>query len=213
MTEIQDKYSTPNKRFAFRANYRCLDFANTVVWRGTDDPKESLMVYGDLLLWCVYAGCLEADEARDLENLAQRDLKSAQQVLERARELRESLYRVCLAVHENEPVADKDVQCLNDHLAPALSQQRLIRTKSGFTTTWSDAADLSRPVWPIVQSAFELLTSDDLNRVHRCGDATCGWLFFDTSRNHSRRWCEMKDCGNRAKARRFYARTRKEART
>src|ERR671930_579256 len=60
---------------------------------------------------------------------------------------------------------------------------------------------------PVVWSAAELLTSGPLERVRECpGDDTCGWLFLDTSRNGSRRWCDMRTCGNRAKARRYYRR-------
>jgi predicted RNA-binding Zn ribbon-like protein len=57
---------------------------------------------------------------------------------------------------------------------------------------------------PLIRSAADLLVSDELKRVKRCGDPACGWLFLDTSRNKSRRWCDMSDCGNRAKASRFY---------
>jgi predicted RNA-binding Zn ribbon-like protein len=66
-------------------------------------------------------------------------------------------------------------------------------------------------LWPVARSAADLLTSaEELARVGQCADDRgCGWLFFDTSRNHSRRWCAMKDCGNRAKARRHYRRQRK----
>jgi predicted RNA-binding Zn ribbon-like protein len=59
---------------------------------------------------------------------------------------------------------------------------------------------------PIVKSAADLLLSDMLDRVKQCEGDPCGWLFLDTSRNRSRRWCSMEDCGNRAKARRFYQR-------
>jgi predicted RNA-binding Zn ribbon-like protein len=64
-------------------------------------------------------------------------------------------------------------------------------------------------LWPIVDAAADLLVRGEPERIKTCGSATCGWLFLDLSRNRSRRWCDMKDCGNRAKARRHYAR-RKE---
>ena len=72
---------------------------------------------------------------------------------------------------------------------------------------------LTKPLrifWPIAHSAVDLLTSEDIDRVGQCGDDRgCGWLFFDTNRNHSRRWCRMEDCGNRAKAHRHYHRQSK----
>jgi predicted RNA-binding Zn ribbon-like protein len=63
-------------------------------------------------------------------------------------------------------------------------------------------------LWPIVLAAAELLTSAGRARVRECAAHGCGWLFLDTSRSQRRRWCTMASCGNRAKARRFYERTR-----
>jgi len=56
---------------------------------------------------------------------------------------------------------------------------------------------------PIVRAAVDLLTSDAMSRVGRCADETCAWLFLDTTRSGTRRWCDMKSCGNRNKVRRF----------
>ena len=55
---------------------------------------------------------------------------------------------------------------------------------------------------PILQSAADLLTSEALARLRRCGNPTCSWLFIDETRNRSRRWCEMASCGNVLKVRR-----------
>jgi predicted RNA-binding Zn ribbon-like protein len=78
-----------------------------------------------------------------------------------------------------------------------------------FSWDWTRRGEtLERPMWDIAQSAADLLTSGQLHRVRQCGDERCGWLFFDRSKNRSRRWCSMDDCGNRAKARRHYRRSR-----
>jgi predicted RNA-binding Zn ribbon-like protein len=81
-------------------------------------------------------------------------------------------------------------------------------TDEGFNWSWQiDENSFDRMLWPIVREAANLLTSDDINRVGECADDRgCGYLFFDTSRNHSRRWCSMEGCGNRAKAQRHYQR-------
>jgi predicted RNA-binding Zn ribbon-like protein len=47
------------------------------------------------------------------------------------------------------------------------------------------------------------LSDADLSRLRRCDGAGCGWLFLDTTRNHSRRWCDSRDCGNRSRVRRY----------
>ncbi len=69
---------------------------------------------------------------------------------------------------------------------------------------------LDSVLWPVVWSAAELLTSEAVKRVGQCADEKCGWIFWDSSRNKTRRWCDMKDCGNRAKFRRHYQKTREQ---
>jgi predicted RNA-binding Zn ribbon-like protein len=78
-----------------------------------------------------------------------------------------------------------------------------------FGWSWADdPVNLEMPLWPVTRSAADLLTSSDLRSLRLCASDTCAWLFLDTSRNGSRRWCSMRTCGNRAKARRHHARVR-----
>ena len=70
--------------------------------------------------------------------------------------------------------------------------------------TWPNTDDLSSVLHPIAAAAAELLTSDQLSRIKRC--ARCPWLFLDNSKNHSRRWCDMNDCGRAQKIERYLAR-------
>jgi predicted RNA-binding Zn ribbon-like protein len=65
---------------------------------------------------------------------------------------------------------------------------------------------------PVVRAAADLATSAELSRIRECGSDTCFWLFLDRSKNGTRRWCDMKVCGNRAKARRHYQRGKSSAR-
>jgi predicted RNA-binding Zn ribbon-like protein len=76
---------------------------------------------------------------------------------------------------------------------------------------WNEelAPRLERPWWPVVRSAAELLTSPHLlDRLGQCADPQCGWLFLDTSKSRTRKWCDINDCGNRAKQRRFQKKKR-----
>jgi predicted RNA-binding Zn ribbon-like protein len=78
-----------------------------------------------------------------------------------------------------------------------------------FAWGWaSEPLRLGAPLWPVARSAADLLTSSELAALRLCASDTCAWLFLDTSRNGSRRWCSMRTCGNRAKARRHHARVR-----
>jgi predicted RNA-binding Zn ribbon-like protein len=83
------------------------------------------------------------------------------------------------------------------------------RAEGGFRWGWDEESDsLTKVLWPVAKAAADLLTSEGhaLKRLHQCAASDCGWLFIDMSRNHSRRWCDMSNCGNVAKARRHYHR-------
>jgi predicted RNA-binding Zn ribbon-like protein len=147
--------------------------------------------------------------AAGLQEAASRQPERARGVLARAIDLREALYRIFSAqAHASQPAA-ADIDLLNQELSAALGQARLLAVPQGFTWGWAGAGDaLEAPLWPVVRSAADLLTTPAwLERVGQCADERgCGWLFLDTSKNHSRRWCDIRDCGNRAKQRRHYQR-------
>lgn len=188
----------------------CLDFANTVEWHASDHPQEWLASYSDLVLWGQHAGILTKRKAQQLFQQASDHAAGAAAVLEQAITLREAIYGIFAAVaHGRQPKA-ADLAALNEALPAALAQSRIVSTAEGFAWEWAGNEDaLARLLWPLVRSAAELLTSRELHRVGQCADDRgCGWLFLDTSRNHARRWCDMKDCGNRAKVREHYKRKR-----
>lgn len=191
----------------------CLDFANTAEWRASENPKEKLKTVNDFIRWAVRAGIVSGNAARRIILKAQKDPDGSTKVLSRARELREGIYRVFSALAAGKPVPKKDMEVLNRNLSKTMSHSRLHQTESGFIWTGGESrAELERVLDPIVRSAAELLLSENWKRVKVCADDRgCGYLFLDQSRNRSRRWCDMKDCGNRAKAKRFYSRKKREA--
>lgn len=185
----------------------CLDFANTLASRGSDRQHEWLNSYANLVAWGELVGVLSAETAHRLHREAARHPAQADSVLRQALELREAIYGICSAIAAGASPQAADVNALNVALAQALTHLRLLPKDDVFAWDWSDdAGALDRMLWPVAWSAAELLTSEELDRVGECQGDGCGWLFMDMSRNHSRRWCDMGDCGNRAKARRFYRR-------
>jgi predicted RNA-binding Zn ribbon-like protein len=197
------------ENFRFLARMPCLDFANTVDWHASDHPVERLFTYLDLVTWSVGAGFLPKSHARQLIQKAAGFPRGASNVLSRAIALRESIYSIFSAVAGgSQPGADA-LGVLNGSLARTWAAG-VVPTIDGFAWDWIGRDDaLDRLLWPIAHSAADLLVSGDLRRVGKCADDRgCGWLFLDTSRNHSRRWCDMKDCGNRAKARGYQRRIR-----
>lgn len=181
-----------------------LDFVNTASRRTGEGLKEKLRTYDDLVTWAERVDLVGAERAGRLRRAAAADPAAATSVLERARTLREVIYRVFSA----DAPSPSDLEVLAGAASEGASERRLERTPAGYEWVWPESDALARLLWPIALSAAELLTSEDRERVKECAADRCNWLFLDRSRNRSRRWCDMKDCGNRAKARRFQARQR-----
>jgi predicted RNA-binding Zn ribbon-like protein len=185
----------------------CLDLANTVSWRRSRQPIERLNGYGDLVEWARQSGVLTVAEARTLAHEARRQPLAAARLLARARVLREAIYRLFSGLAAGTQPDDEDLASLDRELHHALRHLHLTRTRSGATLAWSrDARQLARPLWIAARSAVEVLTSDKVRRLKTCPSSNCGWVFVDTTKNGTRRWCEMQVCGSRAKARSYYAR-------
>jgi predicted RNA-binding Zn ribbon-like protein len=187
-------------------DWLCLDFANTVDWHASDKPTENLNTYLDLLNWSLEKGLISDLEAKSLHKQAALHSDQAQAKHEQAIELREAIYNIFSDGINGNVARPADLDILNGWLTAGASHLKLNSVEKGFTWSWSDdETSLEQMLWWVALSAARLLASENLALVGKCADDRgCGWLFFDTSRNHSRRWCAMKDCGNRAKSRRHY---------
>lgn len=192
-------------RFAFLGGAVCLDFVNTVAWRRSA-REERLSSYGDLLEWAFQARLLTRREYRGLRQTAARRDRDARIVLMRARRFREALYRVCDAIAGRRTVGVADLAAVNEEVSLSRARMRMAARAEHFEWEWiGDDQALESVMCRVAKSAMELLTTGDLSRIRRCESTDgCGWLFVDASRNRSRRWCDMRDCGNRAKVRRYY---------
>jgi predicted RNA-binding Zn ribbon-like protein len=185
----------------------CLDFANTFEPRLGDYRSDYLASYADLVRWARHAGSLSEEEVQRLLLEAEDEPSEAMAAFERAVALRETVYRVFLAVAREEEPESSDLDALSAAHLGALAHCHIMRTADGFG--WARVAsedNLESPLWPVVFSATGLLTSRDLERVKECPpeEGGCGWLFYDMSKNRSRRWCDMAGCGSRVKMRRYY---------
>lgn len=185
----------------------CLDFVNTVSTRIEELSREYLNAYGDLVAWGRHAGVLTHDAAQALYREAACCPQLGAAALERAILLREAIYRIFSAISENQEPAETDLVALNTWLHKTLARLELVPSGSGCDWNWVlEEDDLDRILYPVVRSASDLLTSGELEKVSRCAREGCDWLFVDSSKNHSRRWCSMQSCGSRVKARRYYRR-------
>lgn len=189
----------------------CLDFTNTVNGRTPEIRGDKLERYTDLVAWGAHTGILSEGQAGTLLHASARHPADADAVLLRARKLREAIYRLLTARLERQAASPADLDTLNAAVAEAQAHMQLAPGAGGYVWQMGDAPQaLDRVLWPVAQSAAQLLTSNRLDLVRPCGGPDCGWLFVDSSKNHSRRWCNMADCGNRAKAHRHYAREKQK---
>jgi putative endopeptidase len=204
------RVTTGRARFELSGGALCLDFANS--WGDRRRPEsDRLDGYPALLDFARAAGLLDRAAAARLARRARGEPAAAARAFDEARRLREALYRVFSAQAHGRRVAAADLDAVNHALHEALPHLRVTRRGGGYAWDWrrGGGEPLDAPLRPIARSAAELLTSADVARVRECDGATCTWLFLDSSRNRSRRWCSMESCGNRAKARRHYHRQRR----
>jgi predicted RNA-binding Zn ribbon-like protein len=155
---------------------------------------------------------LDERQVVSLLEIAEKKPAEAEKVLIRARRLRESIYRLYKAAAENWQPESGDLSVLNRELDFARRHQRLTSTQgSNFAFEWIDKTkSLDSMLWQIAESAAKFLVEGDVTRIRQCGSENCNWLFLDATRNRSRQWCDMKDCGNLAKVRRFRRKQRYE---
>lgn len=187
-----------------------LDFANSGDGPHTGGtPTERLHTYHDLVTFAERSGLIGPSRAAELRAESERRPGVAGEVVMRARRLRDTLYSMFSGVALRGRAPEEDIAVLNGFLEEGMRYRRLEPDDRCCGWTWSAGEEpLAQMMWPIVNAAAELLVEGELERVKTCGNEACAWLFLDMSRNRSRRWCDMKDCGNRAKARRHYARQR-----
>ncbi len=186
----------------------CLDFANTVSWRRSSQPIDRLNRYGDLIEWARQRGVLMPAEGQALDVEARRRPVAAARMLTRTRALREAIYRVFSGIAVGTQPNGEDLAHLDRELHEALRNLHLTPTRSGAILAWSRGrGQLARPLWSAARSAAEVLISDNVRRLKTCPASNCGWVFLDTSKNGTRRWCDIQVCGSRAKSRSYYART------
>jgi predicted RNA-binding Zn ribbon-like protein len=194
----------------------CLDFINTLDDRPSGEPKELLKNYYDLARFGEDAGILTPEQLDFFYERVHLMPDEAEEAMRRAINLREALHAIFSALMNKQPAPQLAMDRLNANLHDAALHSRLVQPKNvqgkmpqieeRLEWRFDDlTSSFNAMLWPIARAAADLLASLDVALVRACSSPTCQWLFLDTSKNHHRRWCSMKQCGNRAKVRRFYA--------
>jgi predicted RNA-binding Zn ribbon-like protein len=199
--------------FDLSGGHPALDLVNTLDHRfGDEGPVELLTDYGALLGFAQQTELLPPRQVRLLTKSVKP--QAAAGALRSVRELREALATAFYENVEGRPPPAADIRALERHFLASQRHRELHWQEAaarngqpGMAWQWGRfEKEAELPVWILAEHAAQLMLSDAMQRVRACGADTCRWLFLDTSKNHTRRWCEMKVCGNRMKARRFQAR-------
>lgn len=196
------------ERFQFVGNHPALDFTNTVDWTTRGLEVERLRSYDDLVRWALAAGVIVLPEATTLGARAGREPRLASESLKRAHDLRREVHDAMMAIARGKPPLQDGLHAFNQALRAALARLSVAWEAGRMVWRRDDAGTLDLVTHHVAWLAAQLMTSQDASRVGLCANPDCGWLFVDTTKNHSRRWCGMPDCGPRAKARRYYLRKR-----
>jgi predicted RNA-binding Zn ribbon-like protein len=189
--------------FQLIAGHPALDLVNTLDWRfRKNGPEELLKSYDDLLRFSAQSKVLTSSQTRRLPSAGTR-------TLQRCKELREAIAVIFYARLDGHRPSAASLKTLEWYFKAVRAQQTLRWKESRLEWDWSATkGETELPLWALAMNASELMLSESMDRVQACDNPECRWLFLDTSKNHTRRWCDMKLCGNRMKARRFKAQRR-----
>lgn len=185
----------------------CLDFANTINSR-RNPVHEYLSAYADLVDWAEKVGMLSETEVNRLKLKSKHEVGEDEKVLQKAHLLRGLIHRVFSAIANQSEPGKEDLSSIIRFYKDTLSHSYLLETENHYKISWKLDEILDAPLLPIAHSAAKLLLSKELRHIKECPG--CGWLFLDTSKNQSRRWCSMNTCGARDKMRRYHGRLKKK---
>jgi predicted RNA-binding Zn ribbon-like protein len=162
--------------------------------------------FEELLAWLVRHGALDAAGADRRAALGAEHPEEAAAALAFAGSARQLLWRVFNELADQRTLSPALLDEVNRELVEALPRQRIVAAKVGFRWAWDlgGAEDLGRTLWPVIQSAAELLTSRYFGKVVRCAGEGCDLLFVRRKGGSPRRWCSMESCGKRVKSQRYY---------
>ena len=178
----------------------CFDFINTVHSWKTVERSDLLQDYGDFLAWCQRLSVpvpLKTALSKD------RVTGGASAALGKVIKAREVLYKIFVSVVEcSQP--DKPVEkAFSKYLSSALAGIRLEFQPGKISVVVRAEKDPHfAPLFPILKSCYDVLTLDDLQRIKQC--PSCGWIFYDSTKNNGRQWCSPLTCGSMDKAKRYY---------
>ncbi len=197
--------------FIFVGERLCMDFVNTeLVEDGVRIDR--LRSFDDLVEWCAQAQVIGAGDAKAILRRWSRT-PEAIEAHRRAVAFRGTLRAMLEGLSGGRAhVSARALDAINELLRDDTRERDVVRTKSGYETRLRRRIETPGDLLgAIAESAADLLSKDDLTLVRACQNPECVLFFYDTTKNHRRRWCSMAACGNRAKVAAHYRRGRQPA--
>ena len=190
-------------KFLLVGNNLSLDFVNTVI-ADAGKPKDLIDGLADVMSWAIAVRLIEK---RDAARYFAVWNKKGGDFLSEAVHFRAILHSLFTGILNDEKVKGATLKSLNEMLDDQTGFTELVRNETGFEKRFhSDFREPRQVLASVAASAADLLCYGDLDLIKRCEGEGCVLYFYDTTKNHSRRWCSMAGCGNRAKASAFYKR-------
>lgn len=190
------KITLDPEKFYIIGNNPALDFINTADYDLTLE---------NLLSWAVAVKLVGVSE---VENLAE---KWKDEQMPEVSFFRERLRKTVINLVNKKTLSSKEISWINRILREKGAYSELGVTEGGFSK--SIRIDLSEPnkiLIPITESFVDLICYGQTDYLRKCERTECILYFYDTTKNHKRRWCSMAICGNRAKAAKFYEKKKSE---
>ncbi len=180
----------------------CFDFVNTISWPETEREHDWLNSADNFIKWALAADLINKQGAKKLGGQTNKEINSQMKEVYAARK---ELYAILTAFAFEEKPDSAFIKKI-DTLFHKVARFRHIDPKS-YEWKWDAPLTLSAILNPVIWNAAFVITELDHSRIKHCG--ACNWLFYDKTKNKSRRWCDMEDCGSRDKALRYYHRQKK----
>jgi predicted RNA-binding Zn ribbon-like protein len=208
---VRAKKMAREERFQFIGHYSCLDFVNTEFTKLNSHHGDALGGFSDLMEWLLESQLVNEKQVRHALKSWGHGEASAR-VYRDALAMRAALREMAEQLADRRPVPRRSLEAINKTIRNCPGRVLLARSSGRFEET--NRLDLGEPnqlMVPIAQSASDLLCHGDVALVKRCANPACRVFFYDTSKNHTRRWCSTTGCGNRMRVAAHYRRRRATA--
>lgn len=199
-----------DRSFEWIGGHLALDFTNTVTYRQSRLERERLGSYDNVLSWSGQAATLSASSLVALRKEARTRSDAAAGAYREVMRTRAELHSLFVAQATGQPAPGHVIKSLERRIRRSMTHIALRSLGRQIAVGWEPTIQFDRPLWPVLKATLDLLASSDLGYLRLCANPECGWMFLDRSRKGNRRWCSMRECGSRAKARAYYHRRRSD---